>query len=193
MDGAISLLRKAYTEIARTGAIEKPETFLRLPMYLQQAGNPDEAWGEFNAILAGQYPLDMRDPAFAPLWQSQIYDKMRLFLEREKKTNKAVFFGVLSYLAYGKWLAYQAATEQFPELRKARKDELRQRIDTRTIEASILPLLKKAKLGHIMADLTRLIRRHLERGKSLNLAQAHTDVNTVLSSQPAVPESKPPR
>ena len=181
LDAAILLLREAYAEIAQTGAIEKPATFLRLPMYLQEAGRPDEAWGEFNAMLAGHYPLDMRDPAFAPLWQSQIYDKMRLFLQREKKNDKAVFFGVLSYLAYGKWLAYQAATEEFPELRDARKDEFREQTSTERIEQAMASLLKKARLGEVTADLTRVMRRHLERGKSLSLSQANKDVRAVLS------------
>ena len=160
LDAAILLLREAYVEIAQTGAIEKPATFLRLPMYLQEAGRRDEAWGEFNAMLAGHYPLDMRDPAFAPLWQSQIYDKMRLFLQREKKNDKAVSFGILSYLAYGKWLAYQAATEEFPELREARKDEFGEHTSTQRIEQAMSPLLKKARLAEVSADLARVMRQH---------------------------------
>ena len=129
-------------------------------MYLQEAGRRDEAWGEFNAMLAGHYPLDMRDPAFAPLWQSQIYDKMRLFLQREKKNDKAVSFGILSYLAYGKWLAYQAATEEFPELREARKDEFGEHTSTQRIEQAMSPLLKKARLAEVSADLARVMRQH---------------------------------
>jgi len=182
LDKAVSLLREAYGEIARTGDIQQPATFLRLPMYLREAGRPSEAWAEFNAMLAGQYPLDMRDPEFASLWQSQIYDKMRLFLQKEKKNDQAVLFGVLSLLAYSKWLAYGAATEKFPELKKARRDEFREQTSPQGIQAAVLPLLTKAKLEQVSGDLTRVIRHHLKNGKSLNLAHACGDVRGALAS-----------
>ena len=181
LERAISLLREAYEEIARSGTIEKPATFLRLPMYLQEAGRPDEAWAEFNAMLAGQYPLDIRQPDFAPLWQSQIYDKMRLFLQREQRNHEAILFGALSFLAYCKWLGYNAATEEFAELREARARELEQQSDPETIEGVIAPLLKTANLQQKAAEFMKVMSRHLKNARAISLSKAHADLRAALS------------
>lgn len=181
LDGAISLLREAYADIATSGTVEKPDTFLRLPMYLQQAGRPDEAWAEFNAMLAGQYPLNMKDPAFAPIWQSLIYDKMRLFLQREKKNTEAVVYAVLSFLTLCKWLSYQVRTEKFPDHKEARQQEFQKHASTQGIEAAISPALKKAKLEQELPKLTQTIHQHLASIDSLNPSKAVKDVRHALS------------
>ena len=61
INNAILTLKLAYGEIAKT-TIEYPvETFLRLPMYLQEAKQNDEAWKEFNKILAYGFPNQIKD------------------------------------------------------------------------------------------------------------------------------------
>ena len=99
INAAIELLRKAYVEIGNDSIVYSVSTFLRLPLYLQQAGHTDEAWREFNLLLTRGFPKQVTNPALLPMEHCQIYDKMRLFLQREKKFDLAVRFGVLSYIS----------------------------------------------------------------------------------------------
>jgi len=91
LKSAIKLLREAY-EISRKEKIELGiKEYLRLPMYLQEAGENDQAWKELNNLLTRQHSLE----------HSAIYDAMRLFLQRENKNEKAVAFGVCSLMCWG--------------------------------------------------------------------------------------------
>ncbi len=61
--------------------------YLRLPLFLQQAGRMDEALTEFEKLLK-QFPRGDE-------WRD-IYDKMRLAYQREKAFDQAVVCGVMS-------------------------------------------------------------------------------------------------
>jgi hypothetical protein len=71
MEGATKLLREAYVAISKVSTIYSIDTFLRLPLYLQEAGRSDEAWREFNRLLTEGYPNQIEsaslgsDPAFS--------------------------------------------------------------------------------------------------------------------------------
>lgn len=97
-DRAIGLLRAAYAEIAKTGLDYTVKTFLRLPAYLQHAGKGREAWQEFDRLLAVGYPGMRADPVMLPMTHSEIYQSMRLFLQREGKPTLAVVFETLAYV-----------------------------------------------------------------------------------------------
>jgi hypothetical protein len=97
-DRAIGLLRAAYVEIAKTGFDYTVKTFLRLPAYLQHAGKGREAWQEFDRLLAVGYPGMRQDPVMLPMTRSEIYQSMRLFLQRERRPVLAVGFEILAYV-----------------------------------------------------------------------------------------------
>jgi tetratricopeptide (TPR) repeat protein len=85
LDRAVELLREAYKQIEQGNIGYPVDTFLRLPLYLQQAGRTDEAWQEFNLLLKRAQANEISSPEVAPMECSTIYDKMRLFLQRERK------------------------------------------------------------------------------------------------------------
>ncbi|MGM0583014.1 MAG: hypothetical protein ACQETL_20220 [Bacteroidota bacterium] len=92
LDEAVSLLRRAYQKIAAGNTNHGINTFLRLPNYLQKAGNPEEAWNEYNKLLNNGYPNQLNDFSVITMEHSKIYDKMRLFLQRERiKMKKQLF------------------------------------------------------------------------------------------------------
>ena len=98
-DGVIDILRDAYALIASTNTAHTLETFLRLPLYLQKVGRSDEAWKEFNDLLDDGYPNMPSDEASWSGMRSSVLDKMRLFLQREKRFPESVQYGILSIIS----------------------------------------------------------------------------------------------
>ena len=79
-----------------------PASCLRLPMYLQRASRSIEAWAELHALLSPDHPALSYGVSGRILWlatnHSQIYDKMRIFLQREGKPALAACYSVMSYV-----------------------------------------------------------------------------------------------
>lgn len=149
---AVRLLRQAYAEIARGEIIYPVQTFLRLPMYLQELGKPDEAWGEFNRLILEGYPNQMKDPGLIPMDYSIIYDKMRLSLQRESKNDLAVRFGIFSHIY---WLIGLH--------KQARRRELEEHLSSDTLRELVQKLLKKAKKSERVDELLAVISTHVAR------------------------------
>lgn len=76
----------------------------------------------------------------------QIYDKMRLFLQCEKKFDLAIRFGIWSYISRAVGLH-----------RQKRKAELKDYIDRENIEENIGALLKKAKKLNLKNELADVV------------------------------------
>lgn len=139
IDEAIEALREAYKAIEKTKLDYSEDVYLRLPMYLQAAKRNDEAWAEFNKLIVSlpqRYSGSVLYMAY-----SSVYDKMRLFLQREGKHKEAVIQGVLSYLfvALGRYYQARDLPGQKEEIEGA--NSIR---DREFIEQRMLPLLKKA-------------------------------------------------
>ena len=99
IDEAINTLHKAYSNL---NPRETPmEVYLRLPMYLLDAGRPDEAWGEFNRLIHETSQRYSSLPATMYRNLCPIYKKMRIFLTKQKKHNHAVKFGAWTLIAWG--------------------------------------------------------------------------------------------
>jgi len=150
LDNAIKLLREAYREISNGSIIYSVDTFLRLPLYLQEAKRNDEAWREFNLLLTEGYPNQMNDPELIPMDHSIIYDKMRLFLQREGKTELAIRFGVFSFLSWAIGL-----------FRQKRKDELETYTSRENIEETVRKLLKKAKKENLVEQVITIVEEQI--------------------------------
>jgi len=134
IDGAILKLRSAYRAIEKTNITWSVQTFIRLPQYLQLAGRNDEAWKEFNNLLLG-YPNQLNVAEVLPMNHSIIYDKMRLFLQKEKRYKKAVVFGIFSYLCWAQGLHLQK-----------RKKLLKEQVGPECIASVLEGLFRKAKM-----------------------------------------------
>lgn len=169
VDGAIESLREAYKIISKTSINYTIDPYLRLPLYLQQAGKNDEAWSEFNRLIVEGYPNQMKIRELIPMDHSAIYDKMRLFLQRENKPIESVKFGVLSHLSWGLGLYYQE-----------RKKELKTHISKSSIEAMLEGLLKKAKKPELRSELAKIITLEIKEFPKIDLANIGRKVDQAV-------------
>ena len=160
LDGAIKLLRAAYKELDKSSMLYSIQTYLRLPLYLQEAGRKDEAWGEFNRLILWVNSKPRYSVEVTPMEQSIIWDKMRLFLQREGKNEYAVQFGVWSYLSWAVGLYMQK-----------RKDELDTYASKSSIEKTVKPLLKRAKKEAYLASIVNMISNQLKNLPKLDFKQ----------------------
>jgi hypothetical protein len=151
LENAIKLLRETYQEISQGSTIYPVDTFLRLPLYLQEAKRNDEAWREFNILLTKGYPNQMNNPELIPMDHSIIYDKMRLFLQREGKSELAVRFGIFSYLSWAIGL-----------YRQKRNDELKAYASRESLEDTIRKLLKKAKKQDLIEKVSTIVEEQIK-------------------------------
>jgi len=115
LDGAIVLLKAAYNELDKHSWCFPIEVYLRLPLYLQEFGKKDEAWKEFNRLVLWVNSKPRYSCEIAPMEVSAIWDKMRLFLQREGKNDYALQFAVWSYLSWAVGLYVQKREGELEE------------------------------------------------------------------------------
>ncbi|ABW68072.1 hypothetical protein [Desulfosudis oleivorans] len=172
MDEAISLLRKAYKAIAKSDMNSGVDTFLRLPLYLQEANRTEEAWNEFENLLTKGYPNQQPNkyPQLLPMDRSTIYDKMRLFLQREGRNDEAVKYGLFSHLSWASGLYLQSRREEFKDF-----------IDAETTDNVVTKLLKKAKKANLSEKVSSLIKHEIKNVPKINFKVLGTKVDSVLT------------
>jgi hypothetical protein len=169
LNAAVGLLREAYTAIGNDYVSYPVSTFLRLPLYLQQAGRNDEAWREFNLLLTRGFPNQIKNLELLPMENSQIYDKMRLFLQREKKFDLAVRFGLWSYISWAVGL-----------YRQKRKAELEDYIDRENIEENVVALLKKAKKLNFKDELVDVVEAEAKILLNVDIAELGRKIDEII-------------
>jgi len=147
---AIRILKEAYKAISRTGVDHGVDVFLRLPRYQQLAGKPEQAWKEFNLLLVEGYPNQNRNEALIGMDHSIIYDKMRLFLQKENCNKEAVKFGIFS------WLLWAIALHK-----QEKKKDLRSWTAAKNLDALLVELLNKANRTVLHDELKQLLEREL--------------------------------
>jgi hypothetical protein len=162
-------LRRAYIAISKGQTVYPIETFLRLPAYLQEAGRRDEAWQAYEALLNNGYPLQLNNADLIPMYQSAIYDKMRLFLQREGSQIPAIAYGVLSYCSWAIGL-----------YRQQRKAELRSHVTKAAIDKLINRLLKPANRLDTQKELSQQVYERLEDVENVKLDGIFAEVNSLL-------------
>lgn len=105
IEGAISCLEEAYMLMAQSTISYPIETFLRLPLYLQQAGRYAESVEEFEKLLTNtsakiakefSHISSKRQNGLAAMERAIIFDKMRLAAQREKQFTYAAYYQVIS-------------------------------------------------------------------------------------------------
>lgn len=172
INGAIDTLRSAYKAIGKGSTNYPVSAFLRLPQYLQQAGRNDEAWKEFNLLLIDGYPNQIGTHEIIPMDHCSIYDKMRLFLQREKKPRQAIKFGVLSYFSWAVGLSNQK-----------RKKELRSFLTEENTEKMLLPLLKKAKLTKKKDEILKVLLTEKSKFPNIKMGEIGEKIDQIVSKQ----------
>src|ERR1700730_17240440 len=84
LEGAIKLLERFWSEEPFVSSGYPAASYLKLPMYLQKAGRRDDAWRAMNLLMTSYiYPTANQNNQVLPMTRSEIYDKMRLFWQRE--------------------------------------------------------------------------------------------------------------
>lgn len=151
LENAIKLLKKAYKEINKGSTIYPIDIFLRLPLYLQKAKRNDEAWREFNNLLTKGFPNQMNDQTPIPMEYSIIYDKMRLFLQRESKNVLAVKYGIFSYISWTIGLH-----------RQKRDDELKTYTSKEALRNTIKQLIKKTKKEYLLEKICTIVEEQIK-------------------------------
>lgn len=171
LDGAIALLRAAYKELDRHPWFFPIEVYLRLPLYLQESGKKDEAWEEFNRLVLWVNSKPRYSPEGTPMELSAIWDKMRLFLQREGKNEYAITFGVWSYLSWARGLHEHK-----------RLSELETYTTIEGITKSINPLLKKAGKELFVERITKVVFESLKQLPDLDFKNIASQIKVELST-----------
>ena len=154
LTGAITCLREAYKLMSRPEhtTIYPIDTYLRLPLMLQQAGLYNEAIVEFKSLACGTPTKIAKEFSHAPkntqyslvaMNYAKIFDKMRLAAHRERHLVQAVYYRVLSLANKAVGLKLQNREKELD----AFKDRL-------FWANSLLPTLKKAKKDFLLEKLT---------------------------------------
>ena len=198
LEGAIETFRKAYQINKEKGEGLAPVAFLQLPMYLQAAGKNDEGWTVFNKLFTDDcfscFHLNYKASYY------DIYDKMRLFLQREKKMVKAVPYGVVSHIEHGvsnfkTWKYYEKqkkdAKNKYEKqqcdifIKNHRDIYLRLCSDEflPTLRKKFTPLLKKAKKLDCMDKILIITQTRLKKLPQHDIQGIHTEIEKILYQQ----------
>jgi hypothetical protein len=181
LESAIRLLREAYKEISKSLVDYTVETFLRLPAYLQEAGKGDEAWRELNNLIAAGYPNQSKNPLITPIDHSRIYDAMRLFLQREGKSESAVKFGLLSYVCGGLALYRQGhSTDPDEFFLQERRERLRTDFSRDKIELTVNKLLKKAGKEQLREKVSSIVEKYVNKLPNIKLGELAQEIDEAI-------------
>jgi hypothetical protein len=134
-----------------------------------QAGRSDEAWREFNLLLTIGFPNQLWQPEFLPMERCEVYDKMRLFLQREKKFDLAVRFRIWSCISWAVGLH-----------RQKRNAELKYYISRGNIEANVITLLKKAKKLDLKNELVDIVIGETKQLPNVDFAALGRRIDTII-------------
>lgn len=165
---AVDKLKAAYKEAEEKRLTLTIKDYLKLPPYLQKAKRNDEAWAWFNELI--------RQMASDHMSLSEIYDKMRLFRQREGNPRDAIKFGVLSRVHWCLGLHEQVTKMGWDD----RKDELKN--CKATIGEGYVELLKKADCENLEADLKKIIGKHMGSFPGIHLPDLVRDINGLVSN-----------
>jgi hypothetical protein len=171
IDAAIRLLQRAYEEIKREGSSFPVDTFLRLPLYLQQAGRGKEAWHEFTRLLFHGYANQSKDPVRVAQDRARILEKMRLFLDRDSRNDAGGIYGLLSQLFEGIAL-----------VRDNRKREALARFNKTACQEMVAGLTKYTGNLGALQEIRSIIIEELNRWPDLELERLANRLDTAFAA-----------
>lgn len=167
VDEAIEKLHDAYAEAEKNKLTLTVKDYLRLPPYLQQAKRNDEAWSWFNKLIqeyAGDY-----------MSLSSVYDKMRLFRQREKAHKDAIKYDVLANLYRCLGLHQQVHEMGWAD----RKKELTN--CKKNMSGGYEVLLRKANCENLNNDLNKIINTYMKKFPKISISRLIKDINALLN------------
>ena len=174
-NAAVETFREAAALIPETETDYTVAPFLRVPRYLQQAGRQEEAWEEFQRLLKDGYPNMQQGKGAWHRMESAVYDQMRLFLQREKRPDEAVLYGVRSIVAGVRAWTVPVAEHRhgrestspaigdlnekgLPRSESRRMERLEHEQAEKTLDKQLTKLLKRARLQSYHDEALALLR-----------------------------------
>ena len=124
---------------------------------------------EYNRLLIDG--IHGENPNVVPMNRSKVYDKMRLMLQKEGKTEYAVQFGIFSYLSWLQVLHSQKRVAELKELKK--RDE---------ISGMLTRLLKKCKQTSKLKQLTEIVVKATNQIPKIDFDIITTKINELSKS-----------
>ena len=163
LPGAIKCLKSAYNIMC-----DDPDWFsvgsaCKLPLYLQQNKQEQEAWETFLDIVkrCDHYAL------------STAYDKMRLFLQRSGKPVEAVKYGIFSHLV--------DMASGYMVNKEIKKDGgYENRTLSEMSSGEIESLLKKAKKTDLLSEIETIVNKYSAKIPKINFVELDKELHTVL-------------
>lgn len=148
INGSIHCLQEAQSLLDEVDTQYPIASYLRLPLFLQQAGRIDEAMDEFETLLKVKKHL---------LDKSTINDKIKLSLQRNKRSADAIPYGM-------KAIALELVGRQKYDV------EIEGQLDIEKWENDIYKMLKKAKLLDLESKLIELLKVFIDNELSVKNA-----------------------
>lgn len=169
LDRAIELTREALRLERQSNDKPNYEWILRLAMYLQAAGRPDESWQELEA-LHQHFAQKQASPS---VWivLSRIEDKQRLVLQREGRHVEAITPGIQSLLSHA------CATRELGS-----RPDFEQIATREAITKQVAPLLDRAGRPDALDDIVDLVTAHLARIPRRDPGEIALEVTTILQT-----------
>lgn len=166
-DEALSCLDKGYSLVAKCPLSEFGEYsfYLRLPAYLQLAGKNDLAWKYLNEYQCGKLPYRPQSDELALSigYRSIVQDKMRLFLEREKKYRAALISrSVCQFLEASRAFLHHLKCIDYVENERWMEKQFLQELDKKGWEAELERSSENAErygIPGIKADLWKTAKK----------------------------------
>ena len=169
---AIATLREAYAAIACDSKNHTVTTFLRLPTYLQEAGQREEAWNAIFELLTNGYPTQPSNPDLIAMDRSAIYRALQLFLERDGHLIHAALYGVLAIYYWALGLRSQKRLAEFSAF-----------VSPRRLGDEIGKLLRKANRLDLVPALVPVVKTELDRVPPRGDAVLASDIKAILQIQ----------
>ena len=166
---AIATLREAYAAIAADSKNHTVTTFLRLPAYLQEAGQREEAWNALFELLNNGYPTQPSTPELIAMDRSAIYRALQLFLERDGHFLHAALYGVLAIFYWAAGLRSQKRVAEFGAFASPRR-----------LSEEIGKLLRKAHRIDLVPSLVAIVKTELDRSAPREDAIVATEIKAIL-------------
>ncbi|MGL6351782.1 MAG: hypothetical protein ACRC2U_18445 [Aeromonas sp.] len=205
---ALQALKMAYQLVsAKERKNLSPQTLLRLPLFLQLCQRPQEAWDVYHWLMRSSQANTSGYAALDAYIQADIYDKVRLFLQREKQPLAAVAYGMARYFLMAQANYHRAhmppvpvsffdedADEEYLESHAQNKqettDHLIEMLDDKNISNCLVALLKKAKSEALTEKVMAVLapfKKNLSRLKGEDVVIA---VMAVLNATPPYPTNR---
>ena len=157
------MLQRALAEVRLTNWMYPIDTFLLLPIYLDLAGKPKEAWQEFNNLLFKGQPNRPKDAISVALDRHKVLDRMRHYQEKEGQPEAAAVYEAASMVCKGIALHHQDRKRElqqcFSKKNCAEYLEGLKKFQGNLGRLSAVHAIMVDEIGQYPVDLTRLLQR----------------------------------